>query len=88
MPNADSVLKNAAITMCTQEDFKFIQASTQEIILFTAAAMLCKQIVTSKQEEGGLIGVCHAFWITVPQLVPVKEDIQPQQRDHFQFMVE
>lgn len=72
MLNADSVFKNAAITMCTQEDFKFIQAGTQEIILFTAAAMLCKQVVTSKQEEGGLIGVCHAVWITVLQLIPIK----------------
>ncbi len=43
--------------MCTEEDFNLYQAGAQEIILLTSTAMLCKQVVTSKQEEGGPFGV-------------------------------
>lgn len=88
MLHADSGFKKADVSMCTSEDFKSILAGTQEIILFTTAAMLCKQVVTSKQEEGGMIGVCHVVWITDPRLIPEEELIQLQRGDHFQFTVE
>lgn len=50
--------------------------------------MVCKQAVTSKQEEGGLIGVCVGVWITLLQPNPAEEPIQLQLGDHFQFMRE
>lgn len=49
--NAVSGFRYANVTkMCTLEDLKFHQAGIQETIVFIAASMLCKQIVTSKQE--------------------------------------
>lgn len=62
------------------------QAGTQEIIVFTATAMVCKQVVTSKQEGGGLIGVCLGVWISVCQLSPAEEPLQLQLGDYFQLM--
>lgn len=75
--NALSDFKNTVVTsMCTLEDFKVHQGGTQEIIVFTATAMACKQGVTSKQEGGGLIGVCVGVWITPLQLIAAEESIQ------------
>ena len=48
--------------MCSLEDFKFHEAGTQEIIVFTGTAIVCKHGVRSKQEGGGFICVCRGVW--------------------------
>lgn len=68
--------------MCTLEDFEVHQAGTQEIAVCTNTAMVCKQGVTSKQEEGGLICVCVGVWFTLLQPIPAEEPIQLQLGDH------
>lgn len=67
--------------MCTLEDFKFNQPSTQEIIVFTSTALVGKHSVMNKQECGGLIGVC--VWITLHQIILSEEVIQLQLGDQF-----
>lgn len=50
MLNALPDFKNAIATnISTLEDFQFNQAGTQEMIVFTAPAVACKQVVKSKQ---------------------------------------
>lgn len=50
MLNALPGFKTATATnISTLEDFRFHQAGTQEIIVFTAPAVACKQAVRSKQ---------------------------------------
>lgn len=87
--NGFSDFKNTTVTnMCTYEDFKFHQAGTKEIIVFSVKAMVCKHSVTSKQEIGWCIDVCVGVWITVLQPIPAKECIQLQIGEHFQIMGE
>lgn len=51
-----------SVTLCTSEDLKFHQGGTQETIVFTTAAMMCKHSVMSKQQGEGLSGVCVGVW--------------------------
>lgn len=79
--------KNTISTnMCSLEEFKVHWAGTRKLVVFTTTAMVCKQGVTSKQEWGGLIGVCVGVLITFLQLIPAGQHIQMQNREHFQLM--
>lgn len=63
-------------------------SGTQEIIVLTGTAIVCKHSVTSKQEGRGLIGVCVGVWITLLQLILAEEPIQLQLGERFQIMGE